>query len=102
MATRRFLSAVSFILSRGPLVTVRYCDPRSFSIIATRLQKMSPEGVRGDTVLVALLDTIIGRAADLLEAAGQDIDASPRAFSSATAPAATIAPFSPMWGGRRG
>lgn len=69
-----FLSAVSFILSRGPLVTVRYCDPRSFTIIAARLQKMSPEGVRGDSVLVALLDTIIGRAADLLEAAGQDIE----------------------------
>lgn len=69
-----YLSSVSFILSKGPLVTVRYCDPKPFSMLAARLQKMPPEGVGGDTVLVALLDSIVSRAADILEDAGQDIE----------------------------
>ena len=69
-----FLSPVSFILARGQLVTVRYADPRPFGVFAARLQKMAPEGLRGDTVLVALLETIISRAADILDEAGQDIE----------------------------
>lgn len=69
-----YLSSVSFILSKGPLVTVRYCDPKPFAMLAARLQKVPAEGLGADGVLVAMLESIVSRAADLLEEAGQDIE----------------------------
>jgi magnesium transporter len=65
---------VSFILTERSLVTVRYDEPRSFSMFMTRAVK--PGGCRPqpEAVLDGLIETIIDRAAEILGNVGQRID----------------------------
>jgi magnesium transporter len=67
-------TVVTFILGAGPLVTVRYDDPRPFAIAANRLARYCPPSVTGVNILIDLLDAIIDRAADVLERTGAEID----------------------------
>jgi magnesium transporter len=62
---------VSFILTERALVTVRYDEPRSFSMFMTRAVK--PGGCRHqpEAVLDGLIETIIDRAAEILAIAGK-------------------------------
>lgn len=68
-------TVVTFILGTGPLITVRYDDPRPFSIAANRLCRYCQPGITGVNILVDVLDAIIDRAADVLERVGAEIDA---------------------------
>jgi magnesium transporter len=65
---------VSFILTRRALVTVRYGQPRSFSMFQSRAVK--PGGCRHqpEAVLDGLIETIIDRAAEILGTTGKKID----------------------------
>ncbi|MFD1702798.1 magnesium transporter CorA family protein [Methylopila henanensis] len=70
------LSAVTFILTRSTLVTVRYDDPTPFSMFSARACKANgvtppktPEGV-----MLGLFDAIVDRLADILEHVGADVD----------------------------
>lgn len=65
---------VSFILTERALVTVRYGEPRSFSMFMARAGK--PGGCRHqpEAVLDGLIETIIDRAAEILGTIGQRID----------------------------
>ncbi|MBL8590721.1 MAG: magnesium transporter CorA family protein [Methylobacteriaceae bacterium] len=69
------LSAVSFILTRKALVTLRYDEPRSFTMFLTRAGK--PEGCAPtpEAVLAGLVESILDRAADVLQTVGDRIDA---------------------------
>lgn len=65
---------VSFILTDRALVTVRYGEPRSFSMFMARAVK--PGGCRHqpEAVLDGLVETIIDRAAEILASVGGRID----------------------------
>jgi magnesium transporter len=70
-------TAVTFILSGHRLVTVRYDDPKPFSIVGNKVCRatpMSAAAASGETVLMELLDAVIDRAADILERIGLDVD----------------------------
>jgi magnesium transporter len=67
-------TAVTFILSGHKLVTVRYDEPRPFTLISNKLARSCAPTVTGESVLMDLLDAVIDRAADILERAGADID----------------------------
>ncbi|MGB3277607.1 MAG: magnesium transporter CorA family protein [Pseudorhodobacter sp.] len=72
------MGPVSFVLTPTHLVTIRYHNPRVFTsfpprALATRLEMDSPE-----SVLVALMEAVIDRQADILERAAADIDAQSR------------------------
>jgi magnesium transporter len=67
-------TAVTFILAGHRLVTVRYDEPRPFTIATARLARACPANATGETVLMDLLDAIIDRAADILEKIGSDVD----------------------------
>jgi magnesium transporter len=67
-------AVVTFIAGNGKLVTVRYDDPRPFSLLAGRLARSCEPNVTGESVLVDLLDAIIDRAADILEKVGGEVD----------------------------
>jgi magnesium transporter len=67
-------TVVTFILGSGPLVTVRYDEPRPFNLLASRLSRYCGPNVTGESVLMDLLDAIIDRAADVLERVGSDVD----------------------------
>lgn len=67
-------AAVTFILAGHRLATVRYDDPKPFSIVEHKLARACPAKVSGDTVLMDLLDAVIDRSADILERIGAEVD----------------------------
>ena len=67
-------TVVSFIVGNGRLVTVRYDDPKPFTLLASRLARHCAPSIAGEGVLIELLDAIIDRAADILERIGADVD----------------------------
>lgn len=67
-------TAVTFILAGHRLVTVRYDEPKPFSIVTSKLGRTCPAGVRGETVMMELLDAVIDRAADILERVSSEVD----------------------------
>jgi magnesium transporter len=68
------LTVVTFILTNGKLITVRYDEPRPFARTALKLSRNCPMSATGETILIELLDAIIDRAADILERVGAEID----------------------------
>jgi magnesium transporter len=67
-------TAVTFILSGHRLVTVRYDEPRPFTLVGNKLCRTAPAGATGETVLMELLDAVVDRAADILERIGVNVD----------------------------
>ncbi|MBX9829023.1 MAG: magnesium transporter CorA family protein [Xanthobacteraceae bacterium] len=67
-------TAVTFILAKHCLVTVRYDEPRPFMLVGNKLTRTCPQTATGETVLMELLDAVIDREADLLERMGMDVD----------------------------
>ncbi|MEQ1930830.1 MAG: magnesium transporter CorA family protein [Parvularculaceae bacterium] len=68
------VSPVTFILSDKRLITVRYEDPRAFTVFPTRAAKSPIGGDAPDLALVGLLEALIERMADLSERITRDID----------------------------
>src|SRR6201986_2888219 len=67
-------TAVTFILGDHRLVTVRYEDPKPFTLVENKLARSCSPGITGEMVLMELLDAIIDRCADILERIGADVD----------------------------
>ncbi len=82
------LGAVSFVLTGAHLLTVRHSAPRAFDTFPVRAEKVSLGCVAGDAVMLALLDAIVDRLADILERVGRDIDGLSRSVLRAPAGAA--------------
>jgi magnesium transporter len=68
------LAPVTFVLTGAKLVTVRYHSPRSFERFAELAAKSSMVCHSGANVLVGLLESIVDRLADTLEAASVTLD----------------------------
>lgn len=68
------LAPVTFILAHHHLITMRFHDPRAFGTFEQRTGKATPGVTEGESAMLALLETIIDRLADILERAGRDID----------------------------
>ena len=66
--------AISFILVRHVLVTLREVEPRPFATYALRLARTPLMQASGEEVAVGLMETLIDRAADVLEALSVDLD----------------------------
>jgi magnesium transporter len=83
------MAGVTFILKDERLVTVRYDEPRSFKMFIQRAARPDGCGTTGEAVLAGLVETIIDRAADVLQITGDRIDAlSRRVFDEQDDPAA--------------
>jgi magnesium transporter len=65
---------VTFIVTGHRLVTVRYAEPRAFSIFLGRAQKKDAACMSGMAVLVGLLEAIIDREADRVERVQGEVD----------------------------
>src|SRR5689334_9069515 len=65
---------VTFILSHHRLATVRYDEPRPFSMVGHKLGRACPASISGDMVMFDLLDAVIDRAADIFERIGAEVD----------------------------
>jgi magnesium transporter len=65
---------ITFILAGSRLLTVRYAEPRAFSMFLTRAQKKDAACMTGAAVLVGLLEAIIDREADRVERIQSEVD----------------------------
>ncbi|SOD89240.1 magnesium transporter CorA family protein [Caenispirillum bisanense] len=61
-------SALTLVLSPQALVTLRYVEPKSIGIFADRLHRTPALAATNEAALVGLLDTLVDRTADVLEA----------------------------------
>jgi magnesium transporter len=87
-------AAVTFILAGEKLVTLRYADPAPFTAFRTRREANLHRYCTSFDFMAGLIDAIVERAADILEAAGATMDKiSLRVFDPAT-------PAVPLNGGR--
>jgi len=74
-SAQRSLGPVTFVLADDRLVTVRYHEPRAFRTFPRRAARVSLGCSNGLQVLIALLEAVVDRLADILERAGRQIDA---------------------------
>lgn len=67
------MGPVTFVVARDRLVTVRYHEPRAFRTFPMRAESASLNCVDGHSILIALLEAIVDRLADLIERASRDV-----------------------------
>lgn len=67
------MGPVTFVLAAGRLVTIRYHDPRSFGLFASRAKRTPIAGDTGETVFLGLLEILVDRLADIIERAGRNV-----------------------------
>ena len=58
---------ITFILAGNRLITLRYAEPRAFSIFSARCRKPDQSLASGTAVLIGLIETIVDRMADFIE-----------------------------------
>jgi magnesium transporter len=68
------LCGVTFILKGQTLVTVRYEEPRAFAMFTSRICRHGSAILTHEGLLGGLIETIIDRASDVLQDAGDKID----------------------------
>lgn len=69
---------ITFAISGSRLVTIRYAEPKSFTLFAAQAERqLFPTGVQ---VFMGLLETVVDRTADVLEHSGTDIEAASAAI----------------------
>ncbi len=71
---------VTFVLVKNRLVTIRYIDPASFSILCGHAAKSPGMMATGQSTFLSLLEVIIDRTADLIEKTEDRIDAVSRSI----------------------
>ncbi len=68
------LAPVTFILAGRRLVTLRYHEPRSFKTFSLRAERADLGCNDGPSAMIALLEVVIDRLADILEGVGRGIE----------------------------
>lgn len=76
------LTGVTFILKDATLITVRYDDPRAFAMFTHKAARFGC-GASGEEVMAGLIETIMDRAADVLQMASEQLDALSRVVFAA-------------------
>lgn len=65
---------VTFVLTPTHLVSVRYADPVPFRAFEAKCQRQPEAHTSGDRIFVSLLESIVERAADVLEMVSADLN----------------------------
>jgi magnesium transporter len=65
---------VTFVLTKTHLVSIRYADPVPFRSFALKVQRQPETLTTSDRILVSLLESIVERAADVLEMVAADLN----------------------------
>ena len=66
---------VTFVLTAGPLVTVRYFDPKPFTLLIDKLEREPTLCTSGADMFLHLMEAIIDRASDVLSTNAGRVDA---------------------------
>ena len=65
---------VTFVLAGNRLITIRYVEPRAFSVFAAQAERQPSLCPNGPQTFLGLLDAIIDRTADILERTAADVE----------------------------
>ena len=85
------VSGITFILRDKAMVTVRYAEPKAFQMFTHRIARPDGCAPTPEAILAGLFETIIDRAADVLQMTGAQLDKLPTPSSRAKAdPSAAI------------
>ncbi|MDP1914486.1 magnesium transporter CorA family protein [Brevundimonas sp.] len=57
---------VTFVLTDGPLVTIRYADPKPFALLIDKLEREPALCASGTDMFLNLMEAVIDRASDIL------------------------------------
>lgn len=76
---------VAFILAPDRLLTVRYHAPRSFDAFPTQADTTAAGCASPDRIFLGLVEAVVGRLADLLEAADHGLETAGREIFAETA-----------------
>lgn len=68
------ITGITFILKDQVMVTVRYAEPKAFHLFTNRIAKPDGCAPNPEAIMAGLVETIIDRAADVLQAAGGKLD----------------------------
>jgi magnesium transporter len=68
------IGPVTFVLAGKRLITIRYIEPKAFSMLCAQAEKHPAEFKSGADVFFGLLDPVIDRLADALEHAVVEVD----------------------------
>ncbi|MDP2698638.1 magnesium/cobalt transporter CorA [Thalassospira sp.] len=68
-------TAVTFVLVRKTLITVRYADPVPFKIFLRKVERHAALASSSEGVLLGLLEQIVDRLADIMELSVADLEA---------------------------
>jgi len=91
------MAPVSFVITDWLLITVRSTEPRAFATFPKRAAQVDLDLDGPAGILLALLEAIVDRLADILEHASREIDAiSERIFASADLRASGKSSFQPV------
>lgn len=60
------IDPVTFVLTKGPLVTIRYFDPRPFSTLDGKLEREPGLCATGPELFLTLMEAVIDRVSDVL------------------------------------
>ncbi|MGB6907686.1 MAG: magnesium/cobalt transporter CorA [Methyloceanibacter sp.] len=66
---------ITFILAGDKLITLRYAEPRAFSLFAARCQRPETNLSNATAVLIGLIEAIVDRMADFIERIQGEVDA---------------------------
>ena len=57
---------VTFVLTKGPLVTIRYADPKPFAMLTEKLDREPALCASGTDMFLNLMEAVVDRASDIL------------------------------------
>jgi len=57
---------VTFVLTAGPLVTIRYVEPKPFTLLLEKLEREPGLCVSGPDLFLHLMESVVDRASDIL------------------------------------
>ena len=69
---------VTFVLVDQRLVTIRYQEPKAFTLFSSQAERQPSLCPNGPTTFLGLVDAIIDRMADILERTGAEVEANSR------------------------
>ncbi|PVM92855.1 magnesium transporter [Caulobacter radicis] len=71
---------VTFVLAGDKLVTIRYVEPRAFSVFAAQAERQPSLCPHGPQTFLGLLDAVVDRTADILERTASEVETQSRAI----------------------
>jgi len=80
------MGPLTFVLTAGKLITIRYHDPRTFTTFPARAARTPIGGDSAETVFLALLEALVDRLADIIERAGYEVTPISRSIFQAADP----------------